>query len=677
MKNVRLAIKISILSISIMALGLIALCLGINTKMHGIMRDSILSHMGESVDMQTEIVEDYVDKAEAYLIDYAQAPALLEVLKNPSDPEAVQKLQAYTEKYAKVGDNLENIYASDWNSTVLASVVQGVIGATLRQGEALTQLQTELNKGMYNTGIMASKATGMQVISMYYPVLDNDGIPAGYVGAAIYASGLRDTLNALYGSDSNNQYLLLDVQAGTYIFCPEDELIGTVVENPDHIAILEKAKTSDGKSLPFEYTSKTNGKRMISVMNYNQTRGWVFVVLTDRSTAYAPIDRLISIIVLLCVIVLAIASILIGICVSALSKDIRKEAAILQELGNLDFTKKKKLTDFCGRKDEIGMIADASKRLVDAIHIVLLRLRGQSEELLKTARKMSENSQNSSDTIDNVRHAVQDIAASATSQATETEKASVAVLHIGGQIMGAKEKSSTLNEVASKISTSNQAAFDTLKALVDINHRAKIEIEKINKQTLSTNDSVLKIKDAAELITNIADETNLLALNASIEAARAGDQGRGFAVVADQIKRLAEQSNESAQYIGDIIVALLEESSAAVEVMEDVREIMETQSEHLSVTEACFGEVNHNIALTHEEITALTETIESTDTEREEVVNVVQNLSAIAEENAAGTEESLASIEMVNAMIADVAVAAEQLTHLSDVVDQNIHMFTV
>ncbi|MDE6873047.1 MAG: hypothetical protein K2P87_01110 [Lachnospiraceae bacterium] len=677
MKNVRLAIKISILSISIMALGLIALCLGINTKMHGIMRDSILSHMGESVDMQTEIVEDYVDKAEAYLIDYAQAPALLEVLKNPSDPEAVQKLQAYTEKYAKVGDNLENIYASDWNSTVLASVVQGVIGATLRQGEALTQLQTELNKGMYNTGIMASKATGMQVISMYYPVLDNDGIPAGYVGAAIYASGLRDTLNALYGSDSNNQYLLLDVQAGTYIFCPEDELIGTVVENPDHIAILEKAKTSDGKSLPFEYTSKTDGKRMISVMNYNQTRGWVFVVLTDRSTAYAPIDRLISIIVLLCVIVLAIASILIGICVSALSKDIRKEAAILQELGNLDFTKKKKLTDFCGRKDEIGMIADASKRLVDAIHIVLLRLRGQSEELLKTARKMSENSQNSSDTIDNVRHAVQDIAASATSQATETEKASVAVLHIGGQIMGAKEKSSTLNEVASKISTSNQAAFDTLKALVDINHRAKIEIEKINKQTLSTNDSVLKIKDAAELITNIADETNLLALNASIEAARAGDQGRGFAVVADQIKRLAEQSNESAQYIGDIIVALLEESSAAVEVMEDVREIMETQSEHLSVTEACFGEVNHNIALTHEEITALTETIESTDTEREEVVNVVQNLSAIAEENAAGTEESLASIEMVNAMIADVAVAAEQLTHLSDVVDQNIHMFTV
>lgn len=677
MKNVRLAIKISILSISIMALGLIALCLGINTKMHGIMRDSILSHMGESVDMQTEIVEDYVDKAEAYLIDYAQAPALLEVLKNPSDPEAVQKLQAYTEKYAKVGDNLENIYASDWNSTVLASVVQGVIGATLRQGEALTQLQTELNKGMYNTGIMASKATGMQVISMYYPVLDNDGIPAGYVGAAIYASGLRDTLNALYGSDSNNQYLLLDVQAGTYIFCPEDELIGTVVENPDHIAILEKAKTSDGKSLPFEYTSKTDGKRMISVMNYNQTRGWVFVVLTDRSTAYAPIDRLISIIVLLCVIVLAIASILIGICVSALSKDIRKEAAILQELGNLDFTKKKKLTDFCGRKDEIGMIADASKRLVDAIHIVLLRLRGQSEELLKTARKMSENSQNSSDTIDNVRHAVQDIAASATSQATETEKASVAVLHIGGQIMGAKEKSSTLNEVASKISTSNQAAFDTLKALVDINHRAKIEIEKINKQTLSTNDSVLKIKDAAELITNIADETNLLALNASIEAARAGDQGRGFAVVADQIKRLAEQSNESAQYIGDIIVALLEESSAAVEVMEDVREIMETQSEHLSVTEACFGEVNHNIALTHEEISALTETIESTDTEREEVVNVVQNLSAIAEENAAGTEESLASIEMVNAMIADVAVAAEQLTHLSDVVDQNIHMFTV
>ncbi|MDE7211015.1 MAG: hypothetical protein K2O03_06170 [Lachnospiraceae bacterium] len=677
MKNIKLSIKISIISISIMALGLIALCLGINTKMHGIMRDSILSHMGESVDMQTEIVKNYVDKAEAYLIDYAQAPALLEVLTNPTDEDAIQKLQTYTEKYARVGDNLENIYASDWNSTVLSSVVTSVIGATLRQGEALTQLQSELGKGMYNTGIMASKATGMQVISMYYPVLKEDNTPAGYVGAAIYASGLRDTLNALYEEDSEKQYLLLDAQAGTYIFCPEDDMIGTVVENADHLSILENAKNSNDRSIPFEYTSKVDGKHMISMVHYIQERGWVFVELTDRSTAYAPINQLLGIILILCLIVLAAASILIGLCVSALSKDIRKEADILQELGKLDFTKKNKLSVFCDRKDEIGMIADASRRLADAAHSVLLQLCGQSAELLRTARTISDNSHTSSNTIKDMERAVREIAESATSQAAETEKASESVLHIGDQIVNAKKKSSTLSEVASKISTSNQAAFHTLKELVDINHMAKSEIEKINQQTLSTNDSALKIKDAAELITNIADETNLLALNASIEAARAGDQGRGFAVVADQIKRLAEQSNESAHYIDDIIVALLEESSAAVKVMDGVREIMEKQNEHLTATEVCFEEVNHNIARTHEEISDLVHTIETTDTGREEVVQVVSSLNTIAMANAASTEESLASIETINSMVADVALAAEKLSQLSDAIDQNIRVFTV
>ncbi len=677
MKNIRLAIKISIVSISIMTLGFIALCFGINTKMHSIMQDSILSQMTESAKMQTEIVEDYVRQAEAYLINYAQAPALLEVFENPSDTDAVQKLQAYTEKYAKVGDNLENIYASDWNSTVLASVVTGVIGVTLRQGEALNQLQTELLKGMYNTGIMASKSTGMQVISMYYPVTKDDGTPVGYVGGAIYASGLRDILNELYGNDSDNQYMLLDAKAGTYIFCPQDDMIGTVVEDENHLAILEKAKNLDNQATSLEYTSNINGKKMLSVMYHNQERGWVFVVLTNRSTAYAPINRLINVIVLLCIGVLVVTSLLIWFFSSALAKDIRKETAILQELGNLDFTKREKLKAFCGRKDEIGMIASASKSLVDAVHTVLLRLIGQSDELSKTSKWMKENSQTTSGTIKNLEHAVQEIAANATSQATETEKASVAVLHIGGQIVEAKEKSSALNRVAGRISTSNNAASGSLQALVDINHKAKTEIEKINAQTLSTNDSVLKIKDAAELITNIADETNLLALNASIEAARAGDQGRGFAVVADQIKRLAEQSNESAQYIGDIIVALLEDSSSAVKVMDDVREIMEQQSTHLITTEKCFNEVNRNIKRTHDEISALAQSIELTDTEREEVVEVVQNLSAIAEANAAGTEESLASIEMVNSMAVDVASAAEQLSHLSDIINQNIRKFKV
>ncbi len=153
MKNVRLAFKINILSIIIMAAGLIALCLGINTKMHTIMRDSILSQMSESVDMQTEIVEDYVNQAESYLINFAQAPVILKSLKAPANADISKELQGYTEQYAKVGNNLENIYVANWDSTVVSSVVPSVIGVTLRDGSELLELRAALDQGMYNTGI--------------------------------------------------------------------------------------------------------------------------------------------------------------------------------------------------------------------------------------------------------------------------------------------------------------------------------------------------------------------------------------------------------------------------------------------------------------------------------------------------------------------------------------------
>lgn len=105
----------------------------------------------------------------------------------------------------------------------------------------------------------------------------------------------------------------------------------------------------------------------------------------------------------------------------------------------------------------------------------------------------------------------------------------------------------------------------------------------------------MKIRAAVDLITSIAEETNLLSLNASIEAARAGEQGRGFAVVAGQIQKLAEQSNESAGSIADIIGELLKDSENSVHIMEEVQEIMNEQQEKLQATRRQFMEVGDGI----------------------------------------------------------------------------------
>ena len=211
MKNIRMAAKISMISIVVLVLGLVGLWFTANQQMTKTMEESIVKQLGASVEMQAEIVRNYVDKAETYLVGYAQAPVLAKALQKTEDGALAAELQEYTDAYAVTGDNLENIYAADYNSTVIASRVQGVIGVTLREGDALKQLQNAIAQGMYNTGIMASKSTGAQVISMYYPVNDAGGEPLGYVGAAIYAENLRDTLNGLSDKEEGCDYLLLEV----------------------------------------------------------------------------------------------------------------------------------------------------------------------------------------------------------------------------------------------------------------------------------------------------------------------------------------------------------------------------------------------------------------------------------------------------------------------------------
>ena len=142
----------------------------------------------------------------------------------------------------------------------------------------------------------------------------------------------------------------------------------------------------------------------------------------------------------------------------------------------------------------------------------------------------------------------------------------------------------SLTSTANLMRESSEEAAATLKELDNINQQAIASIDVIYEQTNITNISALKIKEATTLISSIAEETNLLSLNASIEAARAGEAGRGFAVVASQIQKLADQSNESANQIDQIIHALIEDSEKAVKTMDEVKTIMNLQSENVHKT---------------------------------------------------------------------------------------------
>lgn len=673
MKKMKLATKICLITIVALAIGLVLVWRITDAQVSESMKKTVIQKMDDSVATRLEIVLGYVDKAEAYLSAYAQEPSLKEFLHNQGDADLAARVQEYTKAYASVNADLENVYLASYGSTVLASFVEPVIGVTLRSGDALKELQGQVfaTKGIYNIGIMASPSTGNQVVSLYFPIYDgNEKI--GYAGGAIYAESLRNTLNSLSGDDETGvSYMLVDTNAKTYIFCENDELIGTVIEDEKVLSIIDEAVSVESGLNTYEKGDT------LAVTDYVADRNWVFLALTDTDVAFASVSKLSMVLALICLSVLVIVSVIIFIAVKLISKDLTKVGNIISDIGTLNLASKDKLEVYLKRGDEVGIIANATNHLAESITTVIVNLKKESQDLYDTSQAMLDNSKVTIDSIKGVEKAIQEIAGGANEQASETQKASASVVHIGGMIEASTGKSAELNDIAANIQTASGEVVETLKILIDINEKAKDAIEEINKQTNSTNESVLRIKDAAELITSIAEETNLLSLNASIEAARAGEQGRGFAVVANQIQKLAEQSNKSAQQIDQIISVLIADSSQAVNIMNDVKVIMEEKSKHLISTEKQFDEVNKGIDETRMGVVTINGTIDDMDKERINVVDVVQNLTAIAEENAASTEETLASTEIVSNMMDEMSNIAIKLSEISSEIEKSIDDFII
>ncbi|MBP5222117.1 MAG: methyl-accepting chemotaxis protein, partial [Lachnospiraceae bacterium] len=176
-------------------------------------------------------------------------------------------------------------------------------------------------------------------------------------------------------------------------------------------------------------------------------------------------------------------------------------------------------------------------------------------------------------------------------------------------------------------------------------------------------------------ISTIADETTLLSLNASIEAARAGEAGKGFAVVASEIQKLAEESSESANRIAEIIAALSRDSANALKVMNTVREDVSKQQKMMHTTMGQFDTVANGINAVNERTAQMNSEIEKCNEARISVVDIIQNLSALSQENAASAEQTTSAMQELNDTVSALADSAGKLQELSASLENDVSFF--
>lgn len=376
------------------------------------------------------------------------------------------------------------------------------------------------------------------------------------------------------------------------------------------------------------------------------------------------------------VVIVLIAMVIAVMMAFAIIKALQHAMSILRKVSTGDLTDISQLK-IKSRKDEIGEIIMHIEELKNSLKRVISNIQQSTTVLTESAHSLDVVASQTSSITEGIGEAISEIASGASTQANETDTAARNVEKMGEMIQHMVESASQLNKNAANMGKAGQEATKIIGELNESNNKTIHAVERIGKQTKTTNDSAQQIKQAVSLISSIADETNLLSLNASIEAARAGEQGRGFAVVASQIQKLAEQSNDSAQQIEHIIAELLEDSEKTVEIMGDVTNIVAEQQEKLDATKSKFEEVSSEINISLEGIRQILNKTESLDDAREKIVDVITNLSAISEENAASAEETTASTEELNASVAELANSAEKLKEMAISLEDEVKIFKI
>ena len=462
----------------------------------------------------------------------------------------------------------------------------------------------------------------------------------------------------------------------SYCFLVRDD--GIVLMHPDHSKVGRQTEVEDIRNIALQV-----GKGNVSepgIVNYDEndteklasfyasSKGFVLVITVDRADFFATINQMTRIAVLTGIIIFA-AMLVFGLYQALrITRPIETVSDVVDRIGALDLTEDPRVDELAGRKDETGIIANSVKNMKQKLVRIIEEIKSQSLLLYGTSGELSENAQETRDNASHIDSAVREIATGA----SETQRANNDVGLIGEMIIETSEQVSGLMETANMMRQTSENAFETLAELVRINEKTALAIDRIYEQTNETNQAATKIKEVAALIEDIANQTNLLSLNARIESSRAGESGRGFAVVAEGVQNLAEASSASANDITVIIADLVENSCKAVEIMDEVKEVMQTQSAMVEQTEEAFRIVRDGIGDSLNNATNIREHTNKLDEARESIIQTVGSLSSIASQNAESSQDTSNTLADILRALQVMADGIDRLNTIAGTLEENV-----
>lgn len=548
-------------------------------------------------------------------------------------------------------------------------------------------LEAMKNKELVFTEPLEDEVDGEKVIIAGYsiPIKNSSGNNIGTIQIDFYLDTFQSQIKNVI-KKYEDSYFVITTDKGTVVghsLKPENRMQNELKKHPNFEEEYRKAiengssditevSTSTGKNTKYVFTPiKVEG------VNINWMLESVIPIDEFLSTSKKDMIRNIGMYIIMLAIIVVIIDIfmkkMVAKPLSLVQSQILKISEYNLELSNEKLESKK----YMNKMDEIGTILRAVNSMTSNLTGIVQNIAEHSQNTAATSEELTATAQSTEESAKEISVAVMSIADGATSQSQDTQIAAESVDSANKIIESMLLVLKDLSEVTQTINIRKDEGKESLNDLVNVTNKSLAISERVSKTISETNLSANQISKASEMIQSISDQTNLLALNAAIEAARAGEAGKGFAVVAEEIRKLAEQSAGFADEINSVIEELKEKSGITVENMKEASLLVTEQFKKQTETAKIFEEITHSL----EESSKIVQELELASKQIEDqtinVNKVIENLSAIAEENAATTQQASASVETQVQSIGNITMASEHLAEMAIELQEVVSKFKI
>lgn len=368
---------------------------------------------------------------------------------------------------------------------------------------------------------------------------------------------------------------------------------------------------------------------------------------------------------LIAVAICAVIAIVVGsVLASGISKAIRKVNRVLKKTSDGDLTGQISMK----RKDEFNVLSSSITNMIGSMKDLILKMTNVSGHVSDSAVQVGTNSEVLLEVTKDITEAVDYINSGISQQAQDTESCLEQMNGLAERINVVHENTDEISKIAQEAQEAIENGMvivanlgEKVQGTTEVTETIIREIRELNKESIAINSIIGTINE-------IAEQTNLLSLNASIEAARAGEAGRGFAVVSEEIRKLAEQSGNAGNQIGEIINHIQERLAATIETAGLAGESVAFQTEALNNTVDVFKNISQQVSKLAEDVEKITQSVGGIEQAKEDTMNAIESISttsnqteSASEELARSTEKQLQAVEVLNDAVKRLQMDAEDL----------------